>query len=132
MTRSFPVQFCCAWVADFAGLLPDSARLSPLSSLSATGVSGLIIRRSSFGVLPRIEALKTASHDSSRLLFDYSAVALTDFSPTAVQPVLALTEGRFGGGFFVDLNSPSRLLAHPQVSILHLGAAVKDFPVCVH
>jgi hypothetical protein len=41
----FPADSCCAGVADFAGLcrnLPESAELSPLSSLPAMGVSGLI------------------------------------------------------------------------------------------
>src|SRR6266446_9710510 len=51
----------------FCRTLPESAELSPLSSLLTMGVAGLIIRRSSFGVLPRIEELKTASHDSNCL-----------------------------------------------------------------
>ena len=60
------------------------------------------------------------------LLLDHRAVALPYLSPSAIQIVWAGDERRLGGGLFVDLDSPAGLLADPQVSVFHFGAAVKN------
>src|SRR5579862_7968972 len=74
-------------------------------------------------------AAVTAMPDLSKnSLLDDGAITPSYLAPSSIQIVPPLGKGHLCGCFLVDLNSPPRLLAYPQVSIFHLGAAMKDLP----
>src|SRR5580658_4998352 len=57
-------------------------------------------------------------------LLDHRAVPPAQFTPAAIER--AGRKGRFSGFFLINLNSPARLLAYPQIPVFHLRAALKD------
>src|ERR1700722_18995883 len=64
---------------------------------------------------------------SSRLLLlDNGTVALTYLSPSTIKVISSRRKRSLSGCLLINLDAPARILIHPEISILHRRAAVKD------